>query len=160
MFETQKPASIYYQFIIGLSANLGYTWMYDGVTNFMRNTENVFISKDGTLYYSSINKTDEKRLACNIVSPSIQSGQYGPFFNLKVESANGIIKRSRTVYESLQNAIVVDVQEMVGSLSNRCSLLNFQKYFQHNWKFTSQLSLSVLHTDGNFVEKQVFINEI
>jgi hypothetical protein len=37
---------------------------------------------DGTLYFSYNKKEDATNYACSLSLPSIQSGHYGPFFNL------------------------------------------------------------------------------
>ncbi len=57
---------------------------------FVRESVRVYISRlDGSLYLSHLKKADEKAYSCNIVSSELQTGHYGPFFNLKVADAEG-----------------------------------------------------------------------
>lgn len=62
--------------------------MYESVKQFLPETERIFISSDGTLYFSYLTKGDQKKYSCTIVINELQAGHYGPFFTIKVDSNN------------------------------------------------------------------------
>ncbi|VDK44791.1 unnamed protein product [Anisakis simplex] len=65
--------------------SLSFSWMTDGSTErFVSQTDRIFISHDGTLYFSYILKEDATSYACSLALSSTQSGHYGPFFKLKL----------------------------------------------------------------------------
>uniref|UniRef100_F1KSD8 Contactin n=1 Tax=Ascaris suum TaxID=6253 RepID=F1KSD8_ASCSU len=65
--------------------SLSYSWMMDGSTErFVSQTERIFISHDGTLYFAYNVKEDATSYACSLALSSTQSGNYGPFFHLKL----------------------------------------------------------------------------
>ncbi|KHN88737.1 Contactin [Toxocara canis] len=65
--------------------SLSYSWMMDGSTErFVSQTERIFISHDGTLYFSYNVVEDATSYACSLALSSAQSGNYGPFFKLKL----------------------------------------------------------------------------
>uniref|UniRef100_A0A0N5A0L5 Contactin n=1 Tax=Parastrongyloides trichosuri TaxID=131310 RepID=A0A0N5A0L5_PARTI len=58
-----------------------YTWLHsDSTEKFVSQNERVFISMDGSLFFSYNIKSDSKTYACSIALDTIGSGQYGPFF--------------------------------------------------------------------------------
>ncbi|CAD5228101.1 unnamed protein product [Bursaphelenchus xylophilus] len=60
-----------------------YSWMRSGVTDkFVKVDERVYVSMDGTLYFSYNVKSDADTYACTLALNGPRSGQYGPFFNL------------------------------------------------------------------------------
>ncbi|KAI1716670.1 immunoglobulin domain-containing protein [Ditylenchus destructor] len=60
-----------------------YSWMYGGSTEqFVQVSERVFISMDGTLYFSYNLPQDDNKYACTLALSATQSGQHGPFFRL------------------------------------------------------------------------------
>uniref|UniRef100_A0AAF5DN81 EB domain-containing protein n=1 Tax=Strongyloides stercoralis TaxID=6248 RepID=A0AAF5DN81_STRER len=58
-----------------------FSWLHsDSTEKFVSQNERIFISMDGTLYFSYNIKSDAKTYACSIALDTIGSGQYGPFF--------------------------------------------------------------------------------
>ncbi|CEF70695.1 Contactin [Strongyloides ratti] len=58
-----------------------FSWLHsDSTEKFVSQNERVFISMDGTLFFSYNIKSDAKTYACSIALDTIGSGQYGPFF--------------------------------------------------------------------------------
>ncbi|MFH4975502.1 hypothetical protein AB6A40_002211 [Gnathostoma spinigerum] len=64
-----------------------YSWMRDDQTSrFIPQDDRIFISRDGTLYFSYILQEDATSYACSLALTSTQSGHYGPFFNLRLSN--------------------------------------------------------------------------
>uniref|UniRef100_A0A0N5BZJ4 Contactin n=1 Tax=Strongyloides papillosus TaxID=174720 RepID=A0A0N5BZJ4_STREA len=58
-----------------------FSWLHsDSTEKFVSQNERIFISMDGTLFFSYNIKSDSKRYACSVALDTIGSGLYGPFF--------------------------------------------------------------------------------
>lgn len=55
--------------------------------NFVEEDQRVFVSYDGNLYFSSLEKVDAARYSCTVQSIISSSGRTGPFFDFTVEAA-------------------------------------------------------------------------
>ncbi|XP_055604304.1 contactin isoform X2 [Uranotaenia lowii] len=63
-----------------------YYWSRDYFPNFVEEDQRVFVSHDGSLYFSSLEIKDRADYSCNVQSTVSDTGRNGPFFNLQVVS--------------------------------------------------------------------------
>ncbi|XP_058468109.1 contactin [Malaya genurostris] len=63
-----------------------YYWSRDFFPNFVEEDQRVFVSYDGSLYFSSLEIKDRANYSCNVQSTVSDTGRNGPFFNLQVVS--------------------------------------------------------------------------
>lgn len=72
--------------------------MYGGSNKqFVNITERVFVSMDGTLYFSYNIPEDEDRYACTLTLATTQSAQHGPFFRLILpQFQHSIVKKQHS----------------------------------------------------------------
>lgn len=64
---------------------IDYYWTRNSFPNFVEEDARVFVSKDGNLYFSTIEKIDRANYSCNIQSVISSTGRRGPFFQLITE---------------------------------------------------------------------------
>lgn len=67
---------------------VNYHWSRDSFQYIIEDDRRIFISRDGNLYFSSLEKIDRANYSCNVKSSIASSGRTGPFFTLVVESAS------------------------------------------------------------------------
>ncbi|XP_055933759.1 contactin-like isoform X2 [Argiope bruennichi] len=67
---------------------VNYYWVRNVFPNFVEEDQRVFVSYDGNLYFSSLEKVDAARYSCTVQSIISSSGRTGPFFDFTVESAS------------------------------------------------------------------------
>lgn len=65
-----------------------YYWTKAEFPNFVQQDKRVFISHDGNLYFSSLEKIDRSNYSCQIQSLISSTGRFGPSFPLLVEPAS------------------------------------------------------------------------
>uniref|UniRef100_A0A6G1S8Q7 Contactin n=1 Tax=Aceria tosichella TaxID=561515 RepID=A0A6G1S8Q7_9ACAR len=65
-----------------------YYWTKAEFPNFVQEDRRVFISHDGNLYFSSLEKIDRSNYSCQIQSLISSTGRFGPSFPLVVEPAS------------------------------------------------------------------------
>lgn len=65
-----------------------YYWTKAEFPNFVQQDRRVFISLDGNLYFSSLEKIDRSNYSCQIQSLISSTGRFGPSFPLVVEPAS------------------------------------------------------------------------
>lgn len=65
-----------------------YYWTKAEFPNFVQEDKRVFISYDGNLYFSSLEKIDRSNYSCQIQSLISSTGRFGPSFPLIVEPAS------------------------------------------------------------------------
>jgi len=65
-----------------------YYWTKAEFPNFVQQDKRVFISLDGNLYFSSLEKIDRSNYSCQIQSLISSTGRFGPSFPLVVEPAS------------------------------------------------------------------------
>lgn len=65
-----------------------YYWTKAEFPNFVQEDRRVFISLDGNLYFSSLEKIDRSNYSCQIQSLISSTGRFGPSFPLVVEPAS------------------------------------------------------------------------
>ncbi|KAG8191909.1 hypothetical protein JTE90_019843 [Oedothorax gibbosus] len=68
--------------------NVNYYWVRNVFPNFVEEDQRVFVSHDGNLYFSSLEKVDAAKYSCTVQSSISSSGRTGPFFDFIVESAS------------------------------------------------------------------------
>lgn len=61
-------------------------WSRSFFPNFVEEDQRVFVSHDGSLYFSSLEIKDRANYSCNVQSTVSDTGRNGPFFNLQVVS--------------------------------------------------------------------------
>ncbi|XP_055857806.1 contactin [Episyrphus balteatus] len=61
-----------------------YYWSRDYFPNFVEEDQRVFVSRDGALYFSSIESVDRANYSCTVQSFVSDTGRNGPFFQLRV----------------------------------------------------------------------------
>lgn len=69
-----------------------YYWTKAEFPNFVQQDRRVFISFDGNLYFSSLEKIDRSDYSCQIQSANSSTGRFGPSFPLVVEPASNAQK--------------------------------------------------------------------
>ncbi|GFS41753.1 contactin [Trichonephila inaurata madagascariensis] len=67
---------------------VNYYWVRNIFPNFVEEDQRVFVSHDGNLYFSSLEKVDAARYSCTVQSIISSSGRTGPFFEFTVEAAS------------------------------------------------------------------------
>ncbi|CAI4227763.1 unnamed protein product [Auanema sp. JU1783] len=67
--------------------SFSFTWLIGTTNRVLHQSPRVFISSDGSLYFSSVTPDDDEKYACALSLSSTQSGHYGPFFRLRVGGA-------------------------------------------------------------------------
>ncbi|KAG9511106.1 Contactin, partial [Fragariocoptes setiger] len=67
---------------------VNYYWTRAEFPNFIQQDRRVFISHDGNLYFSSLEKIDRANYSCNIQSVISSTGRFGPSFPLVIEPAS------------------------------------------------------------------------
>lgn len=65
-------------------SNIKYYWARDFFPNFVEEDKRVFVSYDGSLYFSALETIDQGNYSCTIQSAS-DNGRNGPFFPLIVD---------------------------------------------------------------------------
>ncbi|GMS96753.1 hypothetical protein PENTCL1PPCAC_18928 [Pristionchus entomophagus] len=77
--------------------SLTYSWLFkndedseEERSEILAQDERVFVSIDGTLLFSHVHKSDERRYSCSIRVPTTESGHYGPFFRLVVPPTHSL----------------------------------------------------------------------
>lgn len=68
--------------------SVNYYWNRNSFPNFVEEDQRVFVSFDGNLYFSSLEKTDQANYSCVVQSLISPTGRTGPYFPLIVESAS------------------------------------------------------------------------
>ncbi|XP_064486907.1 contactin-like [Ornithodoros turicata] len=71
-----------------LPANVHFFWVRNSFPNFVEQSRRVFVSSDGNMYFSSLEKIDNAYYSCNVQSVISSTGQSGPFFSLAVDPAS------------------------------------------------------------------------
>lgn len=61
-----------------------YYWSRDYFPNFVEEDKRVFVSHDGSLYFSALETIDRGNYSCNVQSEVSDTGRNGPFFPLRV----------------------------------------------------------------------------
>lgn len=69
-----------------------YYWSKAEFSNFVQQDRRVFISYDGNLYFSSLEKIDRSNYSCQIQSLISSTGRFGPSFPLVVDPASNAQK--------------------------------------------------------------------
>ncbi|UYV67456.1 CNTN3 [Cordylochernes scorpioides] len=64
-----------------------YYWSRNQFPVFVEEDQRVFVSYDGSLYFSALEKTDRANYSCNVQSVISSTGRTGPFFPLQVDPA-------------------------------------------------------------------------
>lgn len=72
----------YYWLLFGLA--IQYNWARQEFPQFIQEDRRVFVSMDGNLYFTSLEKSDEATYSCNVQSVISSTGRTGPFFTLSV----------------------------------------------------------------------------
>lgn len=67
---------------------VNYYWTRNSFPNFVEEDRRVFVSHDGNLYFSSLEKIDRANYSCNVQSVISSTGRTGPFFPLIVDPAS------------------------------------------------------------------------
>ncbi|XP_076362349.1 contactin isoform X1 [Tachypleus tridentatus] len=67
---------------------VNYYWTRNTFPNFVEEDQRVFVSRDGNLYFSNLEKIDRANYSCNVQSVISSTGRTGPFFSLRVEPAS------------------------------------------------------------------------
>ncbi|KAL1475262.1 hypothetical protein MTO96_037417 [Rhipicephalus appendiculatus] len=65
-----------------------YFWVRNAFPDFVQEDPRVFVSHDGNLYFSSLEKNDDANYSCNVQSRISSTGRTGPYFHLLVEPAS------------------------------------------------------------------------
>lgn len=68
--------------------SVNYHWSRDSFEYIVEDDRRIFVSRDGNLYFSSLEKIDRANYSCNVKSSIASSGRTGPFFPLIVDSAS------------------------------------------------------------------------
>lgn len=69
-------------------STLNYYWSRSEFPNFVTEGPRIFISRDGNLYFSSLEKIDRANYSCNVQSVISSTGRTGPSFPLYVDSGS------------------------------------------------------------------------
>jgi len=64
---------------------VGYYWIRESFPNLVEQTQRVFVSRDGALYFSALETIDRGNYSCNVQSDSYSNGRNGPYFPLRVD---------------------------------------------------------------------------
>lgn len=65
-----------------------YFWVRNSFPSFVEEDRRVFVSHDGSLYFSSLEKIDNAYYSCNVQSVVSSAGRTGPFFRVSVDPAS------------------------------------------------------------------------
>lgn len=65
-----------------------YFWVRNAFPDFVQEDPRVFMSHDGNLYFSSLEKNDDANYSCNVQSRISSTGRTGPYFHVAVEPAS------------------------------------------------------------------------
>lgn len=65
--------------------SVNYYWTRNEFPNFVEEDRRVFVSHDGNIYFSTIEKIDRANYSCNVQSVISSTGRTGPFFPLMIE---------------------------------------------------------------------------
>ncbi|XP_049513150.1 contactin isoform X3 [Dermacentor silvarum] len=65
-----------------------YFWVRNAFPDFVQEDPRVFVSHDGNLYFSSLEKNDDANYSCNVQSRISSTSRTGPYFHLRVEPAS------------------------------------------------------------------------
>lgn len=65
-----------------------YFWVRNSFPDFVQEDPRVFMSHDGNLYFSSLEKNDDANYSCNVQSRISSTGRTGPYFHVAVEPAS------------------------------------------------------------------------
>lgn len=84
---------------------VNYYWTRNSFPNFVEEDQRVFVSHDGHLYFSSLEKIDNGSYSCNVQSDISDTGRTGPFFPVIVEP--GCMWRSCILLHSKTNSAYV-----------------------------------------------------
>ncbi|KAH9425880.1 Contactin-3 [Dermatophagoides pteronyssinus] len=68
--------------------SVSYHWSRESFEYIIEDDRRTFVSRDGNLYFSSLEKIDRANYSCNVKSSIASSGRTGPFFPLIVDSAS------------------------------------------------------------------------
>lgn len=69
-----------------------YLWSRDWMfPNFVEESKRVFVSYDGALYFSALERVDQGNYSCSLQNVASNTGRNGPFFPLWVESSSNYI---------------------------------------------------------------------
>lgn len=74
-----------YTFLFLLEVN--FYWVRDNFPNFVEEDKRVFVSQDGNLYFSSLERVDAAYYSCNVQNKIATNGRNGPLFKFTVEPA-------------------------------------------------------------------------
>jgi len=85
-FNQNIKIKIFLRIIFYLGVN--YYWTRNSFPNFVEEDRRVFVSHDGNLYFSSLEKIDRANYSCNVQSVISSTGRTGPFFPLIVDPAS------------------------------------------------------------------------
>lgn len=64
---------------------VNYYWTRNAFPNFVEEDRRVFVSHDGNIYFSTVEKIDRANYSCNVQSVISSTGRTGPFFRLVVD---------------------------------------------------------------------------
>ncbi|CAN7974735.1 unnamed protein product, partial [Ixodes persulcatus] len=64
-----------------------YFWVRNSFPEFVEEDNRVFVSHDGNLYFSSLEKIDNANYSCNVQSKISSTGRTGPYFRVTVDPA-------------------------------------------------------------------------
>uniref|UniRef100_A0A6B0VH84 Putative down syndrome cell adhesion molecule n=1 Tax=Ixodes ricinus TaxID=34613 RepID=A0A6B0VH84_IXORI len=65
-----------------------YFWVRNSFPEFVEEDNRVFVSHDGNLYFSSLEKIDNANYSCNVQSKISSTGRTGPYFRVTVDPAS------------------------------------------------------------------------
>lgn len=68
-------------------AGIQYNWARQEFPHFVQEDKRLFVSMDGNLYFTALEKSDAARYSCNVQSVISSTGRTGPFFPLSVNAA-------------------------------------------------------------------------
>lgn len=68
--------------------DVNFYWVRNSFPNFVEEDQRVFVSQDGNIYFSYLEKVDEAYYSCNAQSRIAAEGRHGPFFKFVVEPAS------------------------------------------------------------------------
>lgn len=63
-----------------------YDWVRDSFPRFVEEDKRVFVSFDGALYFSALERIDAANYSCSVKSYASDTGRNGPYFPLYVNS--------------------------------------------------------------------------
>ncbi|VDN04222.1 unnamed protein product [Thelazia callipaeda] len=97
-----------------------YSWVFNGTEDqVITQSERIFISRDGTLYFSYNIKEDETSYACSIMLTSINKTITGPFFNLRLSKYISMVEFPPHI-DTFQPQIFPEMPEVGESVFLEC----------------------------------------